>query len=151
MSRRDFEGHPFARGLTPEQVAQLLPGLRVERFSEGTPIFREGSPADTLILIVSGRVGLFQHVPGKGDLQLESLIAGDVLGLSWLFPSEGWQLDARAMESTETLVFDATFVRERMTEDPELGFVLSRHMIDQLYQRLERVRLQRLDVYGSGR
>jgi hypothetical protein len=38
-----------------------------------------------------------------------------------------------------------------MTEDAELGFALSRHIIHQLYLRLERVRLQRLDVYGSGR
>jgi CRP-like cAMP-binding protein len=152
LNERDlFVRHPFAHGLSLVQIEKLLPGLRREHYAEGASIFREGAPADALFLIVSGRVGLLQHVPGKGELQLESLTAGDLLGLSWLFPSEGWHLDARATESTEVLAFEAAFVRECMGEDPELGFVLARHIIHQLYQRLERVRLQRLDVYGSKR
>jgi len=142
--------HPFAHGLSEVQLDRLAACARSARFGEGEVIFRDGRPATALYLIVDGRVVLEQHVPARGSLQLENLAAGDLLGLSWLFPGGHWILDARAVEPTETLVLDAECVRTVMREDPVLGLALATHVIHALYQRLERVRLQRLDIYGAG-
>ncbi|HYV46870.1 MAG TPA: cyclic nucleotide-binding domain-containing protein [Myxococcaceae bacterium] len=142
--------HPFTRGLSDAQVESLAACARLARFPEGAAIFREGSEADAAYLILGGRVSLEQHVPGKGNVQLENLSGGDLLGLSWLFPGGRWTLDALAVEPTEAVALEAGRLRARMEEDAALGFALSRHVIQQLYQRLERVRLQRLDVYRVG-
>lgn len=142
-----LQQHPFARGLSEAQVSALAACARMQSFPAGAVIFREGGDAGALYLVLSGRIVLEQHVPGKGDMQLENLTGGDMLGLSWLFPGGRWVLDARAVEPTEVLVFDAGCVHARMDGDASLGFAVSRHIIEQLYQRLERVRLQRLDVY----
>jgi CRP/FNR family transcriptional regulator, cyclic AMP receptor protein len=142
-----LQRHPFARDLSEAQVSALAACARMQRFPAGAVIFREGGDAGALYLVLSGRIVLEQHVPGKGDMQLENLTGGDMLGLSWLFPSGRWLLDARAVEPTEVLVFDARCVHARMDGDASLGLAVSRHIIEQLYQRLERVRLQRLDVY----
>jgi CRP-like cAMP-binding protein len=144
-----LESHPFARGLSGDQIEALVPCGRVARFRERAIVFREGDTADALYLIARGRVVLEQHIPGKREVQLESLTGGDMLGLSWLFPGGRWVLEARAVSPTVTVVVDAGCVRARMDADPALGLVLAKHIIHQLYQRLERVRLQRLDVYRS--
>jgi CRP-like cAMP-binding protein len=145
-----LKSHPFCRGLTDTQVKSLVLCARVAQFPEGAVIFREGGAADALYLVVAGRVVLEQHVPGKGDVLLENLTAGDMLGLSWLFPGGRWMLDARAVEPTQAIALDARGVHVLMDRDAELGLSLAKHVIGQLYQRLERVRLQRLDVYSAG-
>jgi CRP-like cAMP-binding protein len=139
--------HPFARELADDQLTQLVACARLVRFGEGHLVFREGGDAAALYLILSGRIVLEQHIPGRGDVQLENLSAGDMLGLSWLFPGSHWLLDARAVEPTEALVLGATCVHARMNADAKLGFAIAKQVIHQLYRRLEHVRLQRLDVY----
>jgi CRP-like cAMP-binding protein len=139
--------HPFTRDLSDALVQKLVPCARLARFPEGATIFREGGAADAVYLILGGRVALEQHVPGKGTVQMESLSGGDLLGLSWLFPGGRWTLDARVVEAAETVALEAGCLKAQMDADPPLGLAVSRHVIHQLYQRLERVRLQRLDVY----
>lgn len=139
--------HPFTRGLSAAQVEKLIPCARLQSFQEGAAILREGGEADALYLILGGRVALEQHVPGKGAVQLEQLSGGDILGLSWLFPGGRWTLDGRALDATEVVVLDARGLQAQMNGDAALGLALSRYVIHQLYHRLERVRLQRLDVY----
>lgn len=139
--------HPFARGLSDRQLATLLACGREQHFPEGALLLREGDDAGAVFLLLRGRVVLEQHVPGKGGLQLETLAAGDLLGVSWLFPGSHWLLDARTAEATDALVLDGRCVLTLMDSDAGLGLALSRYIIHQLYQRLERVRLQRLDVY----
>ena len=146
-----LKAHPFGRGLSDVQVNELVPCARPTRFPEGAFIFREGGEANAVYLLLNGRVVLEQHVPAKGNVQLESLTAGDMLGLSWLFPDGRWLLDARAVEPTETIMLDAKCVHARMNGDASLGLAIAKHVIHQLYQRLERVRLQRLDVYRGER
>lgn len=148
MNEADLlKSHPCCRGLSDAQVQALVPSARIARFPEGATIFREGGEADAVYLILRGRVVLEQHVPGKGDVQLENLTGGDMLGLSWLFPGSHWVLSARAVEDTEAVALDAHGVRAQMDANAPLGLALAKHVISQLYQRLERVRLQRLDVY----
>jgi CRP/FNR family transcriptional regulator, cyclic AMP receptor protein len=83
-------------------------------------------------------------------MQVESLCDGDVLGLSWLFPEAHWTLDARCSAPVRATQLDAACVREAMQEDAQVSLGLLTHVTHALYQRLMRVRLQRLDVYKSG-
>ena len=142
-----LKSHPLTRGLSDAQLEQLATCSRLAPFQEGAVIFREGGEADALYLIFSGRIVLEQHIPGKGDVKLENLAAGDLLGLSWLLPGGRWVLGARAVEATATIALDAKSVHALMDKDVALGLALAKHVIGQLYQRLEHVRLQRLDVY----
>jgi CRP/FNR family cyclic AMP-dependent transcriptional regulator len=141
--------HPFLRGLDEARLLPLCPCAGNVRFAAGEIIFRAGEEARTLYLLRSGRVVLEEHVPGKGDVRLESLGAGDILGFSWLFPGGRWVLAARAVEETEALALDGECLRRSMAEDPALGLAIATQLIHHLYQRLGRVRLQRLDVYKA--
>jgi CRP/FNR family cyclic AMP-dependent transcriptional regulator len=149
IERQHLSSHPFLSALTEAQLEELLPCVHLVRYTEGQFIFREGGEADTLYLLRTGRVTLEQHVPRKGDVQVESLNAGDILGLSWLFPGARWTLDARAVEPVEAFALPAECIRERMLQNPALGLTLTMHLLHEIYERLVHVRLQRLDVFKS--
>lgn len=141
--------HPLGRNLGADLLNKLVECARDARFREGELIFREGTPADTLFLLQQGRVALEQHIPGRGPLQVEELRAGDILGLTWMFPGEKWTLDARAVQPVESIALEAECVRDLMQGQPALSMPLATHLIERLYQRLVRARLQRLDVYRT--
>jgi CRP/FNR family cyclic AMP-dependent transcriptional regulator len=145
-----LEQHPFLRGLSAGQVRTLAGVTRELSFPAGGLLMREGGQADTLYLLRSGRVVLELNTPGKGPTQLETLKAGDILGLSWLFPPYRWHLDARAVEPVEAFALAASALRGPTPEDPVLEPALAMRLLRHLYDRLERVRLQRLDVYKAG-
>ena len=141
--------HPFLADLA-EPHRRFLDGCGHKvRFAAGEFLFREGAPADRLLLLLSGRVALELVVPGRGPVQMESLGPGDLVGLSWLFPPERWQLDARAVEPVDAVAFDGACLRAKMDADHDLGYALARHLLAQVYERLQRVRLQRLDLYRA--
>lgn len=149
MEPSSLRDHPFLRALGDEQLALLSPCARELELDPDAFVFREGGEADTLYLLRSGCVALEQHVPGRGVVTVESLCAGDILGLSWLFPGARWTLDARCNDRVRAIAFDAEALRNRMKEDQGLAVALLTRVALALYQRLVRVRLQRLDVYTA--
>lgn len=144
-----LRAHPFGHVLSEPQLERLFRCGTVVEVPAGAFVFREGASADSLFLIRSGRVALEQHVVGREPTQMETLQAGDVLGFSWLFETSSWTLDARAVEATELFALDGPCVRAEMQADPSLGLAVATQLMHQLYARLQRVRLQRLDVYRA--
>jgi CRP/FNR family cyclic AMP-dependent transcriptional regulator len=139
--------HDFLKDLSADQARFLVSCVRNVRFAAGQFLLREGGEASVFYLLRRGRVALEIHVPGRGTVQMESLGPGDVLGLSWFIPPYREHLDARATESVVALAFNGQCLRDKLEADHELGFALARRLFEQAYHRLERVRLQRVDVY----
>jgi len=146
---RRLEAHPFLRGASGEVLRRMASISRGVSFARGASLLREAGEADTVFLLESGLVALELDVPGKGPVRLESLRTGDIVGLSWFFPPYRWHLDAIAVEPTSVLAIDAHQLRAWMKEDAELGQALVTRFARQLYDRLERVRMQRLDLYKA--
>src|SRR5262249_53425295 len=107
----------------------------------------EGDVAGVFHLVESGEVSLEVHLRGQQAIRVETVVAGDVIGLSWLFPPSRMHVDGRAASAVATIAFDAARIREAMDRDHHFGYALSRKFLRVAYDRLERVRLQRLDVY----
>lgn len=145
-----LRAHPFLRGAPPSVVAELARFTRAVTFASGAFVLREGDEADTLYLVTHGRVVLEVHASGHGATKVESVEGGDILGLHWLFPPRRWVLDARAVGDVAALAIDATALRAAMEADAALGYAVSARLLEHLYERLGRVRLQRLDVYKAG-
>jgi CRP/FNR family transcriptional regulator, cyclic AMP receptor protein len=146
---RVLREHAFLKEISGDAAALLVSCAKNVRFRPGEFLLREGQPADTFFLIRIGRVVLESNVPGRGPTQLEDLEAGAVLGLSWLVAPYRYHVDARAAEPVVALAFDAACLRGKMEGDHDLGFALTRRLFAEAVARLERVRLQRLDVYGT--
>jgi CRP/FNR family transcriptional regulator, cyclic AMP receptor protein len=141
--------HEFLKGLSEAHLGLMVACAKNLRFEAGEFLMREGGEANTFFLLRVGRVALEVHVPGRGTLQMESVGPGDVLGLSWLVPPYRVSLDARAVEPVVALAFDGACLRGKIEKDHELGYELVRRLYEKCVQRLDHVRLQRLDVYQA--
>ncbi|MER6596137.1 cyclic nucleotide-binding domain-containing protein [Micromonospora purpureochromogenes] len=114
-----LSAHPFLQGL-PDPWLQRLSGRAhpVVRHA-GQRLFHGRRPADRFWLLRSGRVELDIAVPGLGDIVIETIEAGTVLGWSWLFPPYRGHFGAVPVEQTFPVELDATGVR-RLTQLYEL-------------------------------
>jgi CRP-like cAMP-binding protein len=139
--------HPFLAQLTEEHVRVLVGCARNVRFSAGEFLLREGEDESTFYLLREGTVALESHLPGKPAATLETLGPGDVLGVSWMFPGARSHVDARARESVLAFALDGACLRTKTGSDDKLGNALARRLLEVTYRRLERLRLQNLDVY----
>ena len=144
-----LNAQPFLAGLTDGQLDRLSLWSKRSLFHAGNRVFREGGHADRFWLIREGRVNLDTHVPGRGDVIIESLGPGSVLGWSWLFPPYRWHFGAVATETTFTIELDGPGVRQACQRDPALGHELSTRFMQVMLERLQATRLRLLDLYGT--
>lgn len=144
--RRILQSHVFCAGLSAEHLAILVGCTRNLTFRSGEFLMREGQSEDRLYLIRRGQVALEIQRSGGGSVCIETLTAGDVLGVSCITPHTA-HLDCRAQDNVVALAIDNQCLVRKMNEDTGLGYAISMRLLDLTYQRLSRLRLQHLDVY----
>jgi CRP-like cAMP-binding protein len=139
---------PVFKGLNAEAIALIAGCGSNTRFREGETVFREGDSADTFYVIRHGSVALETFVPARGQVTIETLEAGEVLGWSWLFQPYRWHFDAKALSLVRASAFDGACLRHKCEEDPALGYELMSRFAQVLIERLQWTRMRLLDVYG---
>ena len=153
MSRtveRILGAHPFLAGLPPGTAALVAGCARLAAFEPGELLTAEGEPADTLLLIHLGRVAVEAHRPAGGDLWIETVGPGHLVGLSWAAPPFRWQFDARALEPVSAVAVDVRRLRAELGRHPDIGFALLDRMTERLVDRLQATRLRLLDLHDLG-
>lgn len=157
--RGDVTDERFADQLAEYTFLADLSRLHLERLaacasstylSEGDQIFREGDYADGFYLIREGEVSLELRLPNRGPVVVQTLHQGDILGWSWLFPPYRWHFDARSLTPVLAIGFDAACIRRACDDDHELGYFLMKRFAQVMIERLQRSRLQMLDLYQKG-
>jgi CRP/FNR family transcriptional regulator, cyclic AMP receptor protein len=142
---------PFFEGMGNDEIALIAGCGRNVRFDAGETIFRQGDAADTFYVVRHGSVAVGNFVPARGELVIETLEAGDLLGWSWLFPPYRSHFDARALSTVRATQFDGACLRDKCAADSDLGYDLMSRFAQVLIERLQWTRLRLLDVYGNGR
>ena len=141
--------HPFFAGLEEGFLGLVCGCARNVVFQAGDYLFHEGAPADQFYLLRHGRVGLEITVPGRSAVTFQTLVAGEIVGVSWLFPPYRWTYDARALELTRAIALDAACLRGKCEQDHDLGYDLMKRFVPVVVERLHATRMQILDVYGN--
>jgi CRP/FNR family transcriptional regulator, cyclic AMP receptor protein len=140
---------PYLAGLTPTQLDRLSFWSKKSMFHAGARLFEEGGRADRFWIIREGHVTLDTHLPGRGEVVVETLGPGAVLGWSWLFAPYRWHFGASAVETTLAIELDGPGVRSLCEHDPALGYELVRRFMAVVVERLQATRLRLLDLYGA--
>ena len=87
---RTLEGilaeHPFFSGWEPRYFQLAVGCASNVRFTAGELLCREGDEANTFYLIRAGKVALEVYFPGRGNVTMETVEGGEMLGWSWLIP-----------------------------------------------------------------
>jgi CRP-like cAMP-binding protein len=118
------------------------------RFSEGTTVMHEGQMANKFYLVRSGRVALQMQVTGKGDLRIQTVGPGEILGWSWLISPFRWHFSGVVVLDTRAIALDGECLRNKCETDPHFGYEMLKRLSQVMERRLEATRLQLLDVYG---
>ncbi len=143
-----LDEHPFFADLdaaTRELIAGC--GINVHVGSDEM-ILTANEAADRFYVVRRGKVAVEIDSP-HGSIVLETLGAGDILGVSWMLPPYRWTFDARAIDDTSAISIDAACLRAKCDDDPALGYELFKRFAGLVHNRLQATRLQLLDVYGS--
>ncbi len=141
--------HPFLRNMDQELINTLTSCASNVVFQEGNYLFHESEDARTFYLIRSGRVALEAGGSERGQIRIQTLGPGEVLGWSWLIAPYRWHFDAYAVEQVHAFAIDATCLRTKSETDWHFGYEMLRRFSEVLERRLEATRLQLLDIYGT--
>jgi CRP/FNR family cyclic AMP-dependent transcriptional regulator len=113
----------------------------------GAVLLEEEAPADVFYMVLEGKVALEMTSPGRDPMIMQTLGRGDMVGVSWPFPPHRWNWQARAMVDSDLIAFDAAAIRARCDEDPRLAVDVLTVVGQEVTQRLNRARIQLLDLY----
>lgn len=141
--------HPFLQGLPDPYLQTLASCASNVRFEAGEWVLREGEEARRFYLLRSGQVAIEVYVPERGPVVIQTIGEGEVVGWSWLVPPYRWHFDARAVQLTRAISFDAECLRAKAEQDHELGYELFKRFVPVILQRLQAARLQILDMYRA--
>jgi CRP/FNR family transcriptional regulator, cyclic AMP receptor protein len=135
----ELRSHPFFKGLKEEHLARLAPQCSFVELAAGTLMLKQGDPATSFFLIVSGMVTL-THAGLHRNVPIQTLGAGDAVGWSWLFPPYAWHFNAMAVEAVRALRFDGQALREICGQDRDLGYEIMLRITQVVIERLQKTR-----------
>lgn len=140
---------PALRALSPAHRDTLAGCARNQVADVGEELMREGDPAEAFFVVREGAVAIVMQIPGRGEVTLETLHDGDLLGWSWLVPPYRNAFGARALGLTRLVALDAACLRGKCESDPALGYDLLKLLSGVFTRRLRDTRLRLLDLYGA--
>ncbi|GER90717.1 hypothetical protein KDW_48790 [Dictyobacter vulcani] len=147
---RLLAAHPFFNEFQADYLHQIACLATTVCYERNAYIFHEGDAAEQFYLITRGHVMLETFgVERRGSISIETIEAGEVLGWSWLFAPYRWHFSARTLEEVEVIVLDGVSLRYMCEADPMFGYALLKHMAVIIMQRLQRTRLQLIDMYRA--
>jgi CRP/FNR family transcriptional regulator len=123
----------FFSGLSPSQRCRLLTEMLEGSFGAGDFLFMEGEPADSLYLIISGRVKMIKHSPEGHETILAIFDAGQIVGEVGVLAGGTYPATAQAMAPTRTLGLARKAYVQLVQEHPALAWSL----IEELGRRLQ--------------
>ena len=107
MIKRAFlQSHALFGGLSDEEIEDIIPLLREERFSKGECIVKEGEDGDRLYFLCEGSVEVLKeiHSPtGAVTVRLAALDEGDTFGEMELIDIQPRSASVRALDNVSTL------------------------------------------------
>ena len=104
-----------------------------KNYQDGDLIVREGDTGDSMYVIQSGTVEIFQTKNGV-DVHLNYLKEGDFFGEMSIFEKERRSASVRAVGDIRILTIDKKSFLKRIHEDPSLAFNIIQHLSQRLRQ-----------------
>lgn len=88
------------QALDEKEKLEVIKLAKAKTFKKGESIFSEGSPADTIYLIKSGRVLLYKISEDGKEIALDILQEHDIFGENTIFEDTLHTMNSKALEDT---------------------------------------------------
>jgi CRP-like cAMP-binding protein len=130
----------FFKGI-PDDLAATLAGVSsMAELRIGQLLVRVGEPAGHFYIVERGLLSIEVYAAGRDPIVVDQVRVGDVVGWSWLVAPYRWRFDARAVEPTSVIDFDAITLREHLEADPRLGYEVTKRFVLVMSRRLASAR-----------
>lgn len=116
---------PLLAAATTAELEVLTATAYRKRLARGQVLFSEGEPSRDLYVVVRGRVKVVVTSPRGGELVLDVLEPGDVLGELSLLDEQPRSTGAEAVEDAELLAVPTDAVRAVFAGSPALTTALA--------------------------
>jgi len=146
---KQLEKHPFFQDLPHEDLDLIAGCCSNQVFKPGEMIGREGEPANHFFLIREGQAHIQIFIPNQGEVTIQTVGPGDIIGWSWLFPPYKWSFDVKSVDTTRTIAMDGRCLRKKCDENPAFGYPMMKKFAQVMIQRLKAARIQVLDIYQT--
>jgi len=124
------------QGLSPSQLRKVAAICEAETVEAGALIFREGEPAQSMYLLVSGKVRISRRVPGMGEEALAILDAGQYFGEMGVVEESVRSADAYAHDTSTLWRIDRRQFDQLLFTDKDLAYAVLWTLVRTLSARL---------------
>lgn len=129
-------------GLTSEQATRLESLASIIRIPAGAELFRSGSPASHLYVVLDGTVELHMAIPDWWGIdthrrKVSTARAGQVLGWSAMVQPSTYSLTAVCSGKTTLARFNAADIAEATENDPHMGRTLLARILRVVSRRFD--------------
>ncbi len=128
------------RGLTAEEVADIVALGTIIEVPSGTALFHLGAPADRVFIVERGGIALtlpMQVYDETEDVLIEERTAGQLVGWSALIPPHRFTLTGKASIDSEVLAIPRTALLHYLSAHPAIGYVVTRNAAELIGDRLQ--------------
>lgn len=141
----DLKASQLFTGFSLPEIKQIVHSPRHLMLRENEYLFREDEPADSIYVVVSGKLVLemLSHMRSKsfqGAVELNYIGANQAVGFWSFYPPYRFTHSARVAEGTSCIVIGVKDLMERMSEDSKLGYRLMLRISEILLGRLDQAR-----------
>jgi CRP/FNR family cyclic AMP-dependent transcriptional regulator len=124
------------QGLNHSQLRKVAAICQPETVESGALIFKEGEPAQSMYVLVSGKVRISRQVPGMGEEALAILDAGQYFGEMGVVEESVRSADAYAHQQSTLWRIDRGQFDQLLFTDKELGYAVLWTLVRTLSARL---------------
>jgi CRP-like cAMP-binding protein len=139
----------FLRGMAPQYFDYIASHAEMRDYGKAEVVFREGDPAKSTYLVVSGKLALELAPSTIYSKHLVDVVPGEMLGWSALVDRQPFAATAIAVEPSRVIRIDAERLHEICEKDPKFGYELMRRTSLALAKRLTATWQQLTEVYLS--
>jgi CRP-like cAMP-binding protein len=135
LSSQELRRHPCFAGADRDIRAVLEMASDMVRLEDGALLYAVGEPADALFIICSGRIELTCRLSTGNRAVVDTLVEGDLVGVSAIVPRGYRRFSARARGRCELIAIDGRLLRSACDDNPWLGRSLLMSVVDSMDRR----------------
>lgn len=137
VSLSDIKKISLMASLDDSQLEKIRSPAQLHLFGEKAVLFEEGQVAETLYMMLNGKVLLELNASDTVRISLEAVKPGDSFGWSALMPGSVYTTHAICAEPCELITIHGQELLHFMEKDPLLGYRIMEGMLKILKIRLQ--------------